>query len=78
MVSSLRTFAVKTFVAGMCCIIIAGTGSLRAEVAPPEPVGLTPNERQIEWYHREQQAFIHFNMNTFTGNPERRCPLGWQ
>ena len=33
----------------------------------PAPSGLTPNGRQIEWFHREQQAFIHFNMNTFTG-----------
>jgi alpha-L-fucosidase len=35
---------------------------------PPTAFGLTPNNRQIEWYHREQQAFIHFNMNTFTNN----------
>ncbi len=50
-------------------LITGGSMSaVQAQVAPPEPYGLTPNERQIEWYHREQQAFIHFNMNTFTGN----------
>jgi alpha-L-fucosidase len=27
-----------------------------------------PNARNFEWYHREQQAFIHFNMNTFTNS----------
>jgi alpha-L-fucosidase len=32
---------------------------------PPTAFGLTPNSRQIEWYHREQQAFVHFGPNTF-------------
>ncbi len=32
---------------------------------PPAPFGLTPNSRQIEWFHREFQAFIHFGPNTF-------------
>jgi len=31
----------------------------------PDPVGPTPNDRQIEWHHREQMGFIHFGMNTF-------------
>jgi alpha-L-fucosidase len=53
--------AVHLAAAGACATAFAQTGA-------PVPFGLTPNERQIEWYHREQQAFIHFNMNTFTGN----------
>ena len=31
----------------------------------PEPCGLTPSERQIEWYNREMIAFFHFGINTF-------------
>src|SRR5579864_2636936 len=33
----------------------------------PTPVGPVPNSRQIEWYHREVTAFIHFGMNTLAG-----------
>jgi alpha-L-fucosidase len=36
----------------------------------PQPVGPTPNARQIEWYHRELIAFFHFGMNTFTNDNE--------
>ena len=28
----------------------------------PEPCGLTPSERQIEWYNREMIAFFHFGI----------------
>lgn len=34
----------------------------------PTPVGPVPNDRQIEWYHREIMAFFHFGMNTFGNN----------
>ncbi|CAN0602781.1 unnamed protein product, partial [Ectocarpus sp. 12 AP-2014] len=37
-----------------------------SEVAPPEPVGPIPSERQLEWQELGYYAFIHFNMNTFT------------
>jgi alpha-L-fucosidase len=52
------------------CISVFLTGifissTIQAQTAPT-PMSLTPNSRQIEWFHREQQAFIHFNMNTFT------------
>ncbi|HEX7510003.1 MAG TPA: alpha-L-fucosidase [Chitinivibrionales bacterium] len=39
--------------------------TLQAQTAAPAPSGLTPNARQTEWYHREQQSFIHFGPNTF-------------
>lgn len=41
--------------------------SITAQPAP-EPYGLTPNERQLEWYGREMIAFIHFGINTFEDN----------
>jgi alpha-L-fucosidase len=33
----------------------------------PKPFGAVPNTRQIEWFHRERQVFLHFGINTFTG-----------
>lgn len=35
-----------------------------AQSAPP-PYGLTPSDRQKEWYDREIIAFFHFGINTF-------------
>jgi alpha-L-fucosidase len=34
-------------------------------VDPPLPIGPTPNARQIEFFHREINAFFHFGINTF-------------
>ena len=39
-------------------------GAAQAQSAP-EPYGLTPNDRQLEWYDREMIAFFHFGINTF-------------
>ncbi|UJH68784.1 alpha-L-fucosidase [Allomuricauda sp. SCSIO 65647] len=36
------------------------------KVAPPEPVGPLPSERQLAWHELQYYAFVHFNMNTFT------------
>lgn len=65
MISLVWPSAVKAFLVMFFLVIGANTGALQAQVAAPEPFGLTPNERQIEWFHREQQAFIHFGPNTF-------------
>lgn len=34
--------------------------------APPPPFGATPSARQWRWHGREQYAFVHFSINTFT------------
>jgi alpha-L-fucosidase len=39
---------------------------LVAQAQAPTPFGAVPNARQIEWFHREQQVFLHFGVNTFT------------
>jgi alpha-L-fucosidase len=31
----------------------------------PKPFGPVPNARQVEWFHREAQVFLHFGVNTF-------------
>lgn len=33
----------------------------------PEPYGPLPSEGQLSWHGLETYAFVHFNMNTFTG-----------
>jgi len=58
-----QLWTVKAFLLGTFASL-----AVHAQTAAPTPYGLTPNSRQIEWYHREQQAFIHFNMNTFTNS----------
>jgi alpha-L-fucosidase len=57
-----RALVFSMFLLGMIAL-----PTIQAQTTPT-PSGLTPNSRQIEWFHREQQAFIHFNMNTFTNN----------
>lgn len=45
-------------------LMAAGMSAAQAQPAP-EPYGLTPSERQLEWYGREIIAFFHFGINTF-------------
>jgi len=35
--------------------------------APPQPHGAIPDARQLAWHEHQFYAFVHFNMNTFTG-----------
>ena len=35
-------------------------------VAPPQPYGVLPSERQLKWHETEYYCFIHFTTNTFT------------
>ncbi|OGU34926.1 MAG: alpha-L-fucosidase 1 [Ignavibacteria bacterium GWB2_35_6b] len=48
----------------MSSIVCTGFGANTFAQAPT-PVGLVPNERQVEWYNREIIAFFHFGINTF-------------
>jgi alpha-L-fucosidase len=36
------------------------------KVAPPEPYGPVPSERQLAWHEMEYYMFVHFTVNTFT------------
>ena len=37
-----------------------------AAVAPPQPFGPLPTERQLRWHDMEFYGFLHFTVNTFT------------
>jgi len=48
-------------VSGLWLILISCS-----RVAPPEPFGPLPSERQLSWYEMEYYMFVHFTVNTFT------------
>src|SRR3972149_4596943 len=39
----------------------------QSSVRPPAAHGATPTPQQLAWHERQFYAFVHFNMNTFTG-----------
>lgn len=41
-------------------------GRTQVHIAAPEPFGAVPTPRQWRWHGRQQYAFVHFSMNTFT------------
>jgi len=55
----------RTLLAGGLAVTAAPALS-RPGVAPPAPWGAVPSPRQWRWHAREQYAFVHFSMNTFT------------
>ena len=36
-----------------------------SRVAPPEPFGPVPSQRQLAWHEMEYYMFVHFSMNTY-------------
>lgn len=49
-------------------IAVAGKSSAESgQIGPPAAFGPVPSKRQLAWHRMEYYAFVHFNMNTFTG-----------
>jgi alpha-L-fucosidase len=48
-------------------LLCAGLLTACQDDTPPAPYGAIPSERQLRWHDMEYYAFVHFNMNTFSG-----------
>jgi len=49
----------------LLAVLAVGIYSCR-KVEPPKPYGPLPSEQQVKYQEMEFNAFVHFNMNTFT------------
>lgn len=47
--------------------LLFGAACQAARPAPPALLAPVPSPRQLRWHALESYAFVHFNMNTFTG-----------
>ena len=53
--------------AGAASVTLPGSASAQAQAGgAPKPWGATPSARQLAWHAREQYAFVHFSINTWT------------
>lgn len=48
-------------------VVLFLAGISLAQTNPPSPYGAIPSKQQLDWHQIEFYAFIHFNMDTFTG-----------
>lgn len=56
-----------SFLIPLLLVFACMPGIVQAQTAPPAPVEPVPSDRQLAWQQLEYYAFVHFNMNTFTG-----------
>lgn len=47
-------------------LVFALTACNKQAVPPPEPYGVLPSERQLNWQELEKICIVHFGLNTFT------------
>lgn len=60
----------KNVLVGLLSLVLSAcsvTDISKKAVNPPSPYGALPTENQVKWNQLEYYAFVHFNMNTFTG-----------
>lgn len=61
------TLITKLKTIAACAALMAATSCTgKKEVKAPVAVGPVPDARQLAWHEMEQNAFIHFTVNTFT------------
>jgi len=48
-------------------LLLGASACVHGTLPPPAPHGALPTEQHLRWHAREFYAFVHFNMNTFTG-----------
>lgn len=51
----------------LAIVALALSVALLEDVSPPAPLPPTPSKRHLAWHELDYYAFVHFNMNTFTG-----------
>ncbi|MEO0532113.1 MAG: alpha-L-fucosidase, partial [Planctomycetota bacterium] len=60
--------AAGCFIGGWTALLVGTSASIGwSDDGTPSPHGATPSARQLAWHEHEAYAFVHFNMNTFTG-----------
>ena len=59
----MRVLLRVSLIAVASCVLFPGCRN----TPPPAACGPVPSQRQQQWQALERYAFLHFNMNTFTG-----------
>jgi len=57
----------RRIIAAVSMVLLVGSFAC-SQTNPPKPFGPIPSPQQLAWHELEYYAFVHFNMNTFTGN----------
>jgi len=61
----MKSFLRNTGYFSAAILAVATILPLVAYAQAPAPFGAVPSARQVEWFHREAQVFLHFGVNTF-------------